>query len=307
MEDRFHQPVMLEEVLEVLNEARDGLILDGTLGGGGHTEAMLARWPRCRILGVDRDPEAIKAATERLAPYSHRVRFLEMRFDHAMEDAEVRRDGLDGALLDLGVSSWQLDQDHRGFAFRRGQALDMRMEGSGPTAADFLNGATEDELARIFKEYGEEPKARRLAREIVRRRGDRPVLTSDDLVAAFSRTLDRIPGPKEKARVFQALRIWVNREIEALSGALPGIRDALNPSGVVTAISYHSVEDRIVKTSFRDWSRDCICPPEIPLCMCRGEALGSPVFKGVRRPSAEELAKNSRARSARLRAWRRAS
>ena len=305
--DLFHDPVMVEEVLEALKDATEGLILDGTLGGGGHTEAMLTRWPRCRVLGVDRDPEAIRAATERLAPFSDRVRFLEMRFDHAMDDAEVREAGLDGALLDLGVSSWQLDQEQRGFSFRRGQALDMRMGSSGPTAADLLNEFSETELARVFKEYGEEPKARRLAREVVRRRGDQPFRTSDDLVAAHARSLGRIPGPKEKARVFQALRISVNRELEALAGALPRIRDALNPSRVLTAIAYHSLEDRIVKGAFREWSRECLCPPGLPVCMCRGRALGAPVFKGLQRPSPEEIEKNSRARSACFRAWRRAA
>jgi len=307
MTERFHAPVMVDEVLEALVSAREGLILDGTLGGGGHAEAMLVRWPGCRILGVDRDPEAIERAEERLAPFSDRVRFLNMRFDHAMEDATVRRDGLDGALLDLGVSSWQLDQDRRGFAFRRGLTLDMRMEGEGKTAADLLNQAPEEELARIFREYGEEPRARKVAREVVRRRAAHPLLTSDDLVAAVARALDRVPGPKENARIFQAVRIALNEELKALEGALPVIRDALNARGVLAVLAYHSLEDRIVKDAFREWSRDCVCPPGLPVCVCRGKALGAHVFKGPRRPSPEEVEENSRARSALFRAWRKAA
>ena len=307
MTEGFHAAVMVEEVLKALESAREGLILDGTLGGGGHSEAMLARWTGCRILGVDRDPEAIERAEERLAPYSDRVRFLNMRFDHAMEDATVRREGLGGALLDLGVSSWQLDQDRRGFAFRRGLPLDMRMEGEGRTAADLLNQAPEEELARIFREYGEEPRARKVAREVVRRRATHPLLTSDDLVAAVARALDRVPGPKENARIFQAVRIALNEELKVLEGALPVIRDALNPRGVLAVLSYHSLEDRIVKDAFREWSRDCVCPPGLPVCVCRGKALGAHVFKGPRRPSPEEVEENSRARSALFRAWRKAA
>jgi 16S rRNA (cytosine1402-N4)-methyltransferase len=309
MKGGFHDPVMVKEVLDVLEGAGEGLILDGTVGGGGHAEAMLSRWPRCRVLAVDRDPEALKAARERLAPYSDRVRFLEMRFDHAVDDATLRGEGLDGAFLDLGVSSWQLDRDHRGFAFRKGLDLDMRMAGSGGkgTAADLLNQSDEEELARIFAEYGEEPRARRLAREIVRRRSARPLRTSDDLVAALARVLDRVPSPRENARVFQAIRIAVNEELEALDRALPRIRDVLKPRGVLAVVAYHSLEDRIVKEAFREWSRACVCPPGLPVCRCRGRSLGAPVFKGLRRPSGTEVERNLRARSALLRAWRKAA
>ena len=303
---------MVEEILEVLEGAKDGTILDGTLGGGGHTEAMLTRWPRCRILGVDRDPEAIEAARSRLEPFGERVRILEMRFDRAMDDAEIRSKGLEGALLDLGVSSRQLDADRRGFAFRRGLPLDMRMGGENEeetgteTAADLLNGEEETELARVFREYGEEPRARKLAREVVKRRKNRPFQTSDDLVAALSGAVGRGPTTREKARVFQALRIRVNQELPVLSQVLPCIRDALTPWGTFVVLSYHSLEDRLVKNAFREWSTDCICPPGLPVCACRGAALGSLVFRRVRRPSAREVEGNPRARSALLRAWRKA-
>jgi 16S rRNA (cytosine1402-N4)-methyltransferase len=300
---------MVEEALEALGDAREGTILDGTLGGGGHTEAMLVRWPRCRVLGVDRDPEAIEAAGSRLASFSDRVRLLHMRFDEAPSDAQVSQEGLDGALLDLGISSWQLDAAHRGFAFRPGQLLDMRMEGErgASTAADLLNQEPEEELARVFREYGEEPRARRLAREVVRRRRLRPFRTSDDLLAALAGSLDHAPTPRDRARIFQALRIAVNREIDLLAAALPAIRDVLKARGVLAVIAYHSLEDRVVKESMREWSRDCVCPPGFPVCVCRGRPLGWPLFRGPRRPSAEEVRRNPRARSALLRAWRKAA
>jgi len=305
----FHDPVMVEEVLEVLEGARAGTILDGTLGGGGHAEAMLSRWPRCRILGVDRDPDAVETARRRLKPFTDRLRILEMRFDQAVDDARVKGEGLNGALLDLGVSSRQLDSDHRGFAFRRGLPLDMRMGGKrdGETAADFLNRESEAELARVFREYGEEPRAKRLAREVVRRRVDRPLKTSDDLVAALARALGRGPSPRDMARVFQALRIVVNQELPFLRQALPRIRDALTPDGVLAVISYHSLEDRIVKEAFREWSLDCVCPPRLPVCACQQKAQGTPLFRKPRRPTVEEIGRNPRARSALLRAWRKAA
>jgi 16S rRNA (cytosine1402-N4)-methyltransferase len=306
---QFHEPVMVEEVLEVLEGAQEGTILDGTLGGGGHAEAMLSRWPQCRVLGVDRDSDAVESAGRQLEPFADRVRILEMRFDQAMDDAKVKKEGLKGALLDLGVSSWQLNADHRGFAFRKGLPLDMRMgaEGSGESAADVLNRESEVELARVFREYGEEPRARRLARQVVRRRVDRPFQTSDDLVAALARALGRGPSPRDMARVFQALRIAVNQELPVLSQALPRIRDALNPDGVLAVISYHSLEDRIVKQAFREWSLDCVCPPGLPVCACDQQAQGTPLFRKPRRPSAEEIGRNPRARSALLRAWRKAA
>jgi len=305
----FHEPVMVEEVLGVLEGARSGTIMDGTLGGGGHSEAMLNRWPTCRVLGVDQDPDAVETARRRLEPFADRLRILEMRFDQATNDAQVRKEGLDGALLDLGVSSWQLDADHRGFGFRRGLPLDMRMngEGSRESAADLLNQEAETELARVFREYGEEPRARRLAREVVRRRSDRPFRTSDDLVAVLFRALGRGPSPRDMARIFQALRIVVNQELTVLSQSLPMIRDLLNPSGVLAVISYHSLEDRIVKRAFREWSLDCICPPGFPVCACEKKAQGAPLFSKPTRPQDDEVGRNPRARSALLRAWRKAA
>ncbi|MDH3271111.1 MAG: 16S rRNA (cytosine(1402)-N(4))-methyltransferase RsmH [Gemmatimonadota bacterium] len=303
----YHEPVMGAEVLGFLAPRTGGLYMDGTVGGGGHTKMIVEACEGCRVIAVDQDPEALEAARGALADHRRRVRFVEARFDRALDDPEIRDRGLDGALLDLGVSSHQLDADERGFAFRRGVELDMRMSGEGPDAKAFLATAGEPELVRVFREYGEEPKARRLAREIVKRRVTEPIATSDDLVAALTVSLGRPPSAKEKARIFQAVRIAVNEELEALLSALPAIRDVLKAGGVMVVIAYHSLEDRAVKNAFREWSRSCVCPPELPVCTCRGEALGKTLTRKVVRPTAEEVERNPRARSARLRAWRRAA
>ena len=304
----YHEPVMGQEVIDYLSPSDAGFYLDGTVGGGGHTRMILDACPECRVLGVDRDPEALDQARSSLADHRSRVRFLSERFDRAPRDPEVRDRGLDGALLDLGVSSHQLDADARGFTFRRGVPLDMRM---GPNATrdarTLLAEASEEELARIFREYGEEPRGHRLAREVVKRRATEPLETSDDLVAALTVSLGRSPSAKEKARIFQAVRIAVNEEMEALEAGLPAIRDVMKTGGVLVVIAYHSLEDRAVKNAFREWSRACVCPPELPVCTCRGEALGETLTRKVVRPTDEEVARNPRARSARLRAWRRAA
>lgn len=304
----YHEPVMVAEVLEALAPAGEALILDGTVGGGGHTLRILRGCPGCRVIAVDRDPEALEAARQALASVRHRVRFLHTSFDEAVEDPEVRDRGLDGALLDLGVSSHQLDEPGRGFAFRRGVELDMRMDpGQGGGAARLLAEASQEELAAVFREWGEEPRARRLAREIVKRRATEPLRTSDDLVAALTVAMGRPPSAQDKARVFQAVRIEVNQEIRVLERGLPALRDALNDGAVLVVIAYHSLEDRVVKWSFREWSRSCVCPPELPLCTCRGRALGETLTRRPLMPSKSEVSLNPRARSARLRAWRKAA
>ena len=306
--DAFHDPVLARDVLAFLAPTGEGLYLDGTVGGGGHTRLILEACEDCRVLAVDRDPEALEHAREALSGFAGRVRFLRARFDDAPADAEVRDVGLDGALLDLGVSSRQLESDPRGFTFRRGVALDMRMDPSGgPDARSFLAEATEERLTQVFRDYGEEPRARRLAREIVKRRATEPLETSDHLVAALAVTLGRSPSTRDKARIFQAVRIAVNEELEALERGLPAIREAMRDGAVMVVISYHSLEDRVVKNAFREWSRACICPPELPTCTCRGRPLGETLTRRPVRPAAAEVAQNPRARSARLRAWRRAA
>jgi 16S rRNA (cytosine1402-N4)-methyltransferase len=299
---------MVDEVLAHLGVKAGGLYLDGTVGGGGHTRRLLESCPECRVVAVDRDPEALQEARRRLEAFRERVRFLHVRFDEAVKDPEVRDRGLDGALLDLGVSSHQLDEDARGFAFRRGVALDMRMDTTeSKSAARFLAEADEARLASVFRELGEEPRGRRLAREVVKRRATEPVETSDHLVAALAVTLGRSPSAKEKARVFQAVRIALNQELESLEQALPALRDVLNAGAVLVVVAYHSLEDRLVKNAFREWSRACVCPPHLPVCTCRGAPLGKTLTRKPLRPTEEEVIRNPRARSARLRAWRRAA
>lgn len=212
----------------------------------------------------------------------------------------------DFILLDLGVSSRQLDEERRGFTFRPGAALDMRMGETGSTAADLLNALPEGELARVFHEYGDERRARALARELVRRRGRARFDTSDDLVNAIRAVLGPRSGPAEFARLFQAVRIAVNDELGGLARALPAFLAALRPGGTLAVISYHSGEDRLVKHRFRDWERDCVCPPRQPLCTCAARALGRAEPRRAIVADADEVATNPRARSARLRIFRKA-
>ncbi len=304
----YHDPVLADEVVHLMAPRDGGFYMDGTVGGGGHALRLLEAAPGCRLLAVDRDPEALEEARRTLAEHRVRVRFLRARFDAAASDPEVRDRGLDGVLLDLGVSSRHLDAEGRGFAFRRGVRLDMRMDPDQPrTARDLLADTDEEELARILRDLAEEPRARRLAREIVKRRATEPFETSDQLVAAMQVSYGRPPSARDKARVFQAIRIAVNEELEALEQALPALRDALVGGGVLVVIAYHSLEDRTVKHAFREWSRSCVCPPELPVCTCRGAPLGETLTRKPVRPTDDEVARNPRARSARLRAWRRAA
>jgi len=306
--DAYHEPVLGTEAIELLDPHGDGLYLDGTVGGGSHTRLILEACSGCRVLAVDRDAEALEHARAALEPFAPRVRFLRCRFDDAPSDAEAVDVGLDGALLDLGVSSRQLESDARGFTFRRGVALDMRMdESSGLDAVRFLAEASEERLAQVFRDFGEEPKARRLAREIVKRRATEALETSDDLVAALAVTLGRSPTARDKARIFQAVRIAVNEELESLERGLPAIREVMRDGAVMVVISYHSLEDRVVKNAFREWSKSCVCPPELPVCVCRGRPLGETLTRKPVLPSEAEIERNPRARSARLRAWRRAA
>lgn len=283
-------------------------VLDCTLGGGGHSEALLTAG--AKVIGIDRDEAAIAAASERLAPFRGAGRFVALRGSFADVASIPALDGkfFDGILADLGVSSHQLDDESRGFSFRSGSGLDMRMDSAaGETAAELLDTLEEHELARIFREYGDEPRAHRLAREIVKRRANRPFRTSDDFVGAIRGAFGARSGPSDFARFFQALRIRVNDELEALEKALPLLRDRLVPGGVLAVIAYHSGEDRIVKHSIREWSRECVCPPKQPHCNCRGVALGEVLTRRATTAGAAEVGRNPRARSARLRVWRSAA
>ncbi|HXY31336.1 MAG TPA: 16S rRNA (cytosine(1402)-N(4))-methyltransferase RsmH [Gemmatimonadaceae bacterium] len=301
----YHTPVLAGEVVRWLGGSRE--ILDGTLGGGGHALLLLERG--ARVTALDRDPEAVAAARERLALYERAGRFRAISANYASVDELPELDDVrfDGILLDLGVSSHQLDDTTRGFSFRPSTPLDMRM---GPdarlTAAECLAEASEEQLARLFATLADEPHARRLAREIVRRRASRPLETSDDLVGAIRGALGPRTGPADFARLFQAVRIAVNDELEGLARALPHLRDRLTPGGRMVVIAYHSGEDRVVKQAFRAWSAACVCPPKQPVCTCRGAPLGETLTRRAVKADAPEVASNPRARSARLRAWQRA-
>ena len=293
-----HQPVLHAEIAALIpGVAR---MVDATLGGGGH--AALVRGAGAAVLGLDRDPGALAAARRRLGAEG----MTDREAPYASDQARAAIQGFrpDFILLDLGVSSPQLDDESRGFTFRAGAPLDMRMGNDGATAADLLNEASEGELRTVFADFGDERHAGRLAREVVRRRGNEPFATSDHLVNAIRAVLGPRSGPPDFARLFQAVRIAVNDELAGLAEALPAMRDALTPGGRIAVISYHSGEDRIVKHSFQDWARSCICPPEQPLCTCRGRPLGrleprKPVY-----PTADEQAANPRSRSATLRIFR---
>ena len=295
--------MLASEVVELLRRSKR--VLDGTLGGGGHTFALLEAGVET-LIGIDRDPDALVSASARLADFERAGRFAAVQGNFASIDElpALAGDRFDGILLDLGVSSHQLDDESRGFTFRLGARLDMRMGNDASDAASLLNETPEPELASIFKEFGDEPRAARLAREIVRRRATRPFETSDDLVGAIRAVLGPRSGAGEFARLFQAVRIAVNDELPGLERALPALRDRLEPGGTIVVIAYHSGEDRIVKHAFRDWSADCVCPPKQPICTCRGRRLGDTLTRRALTASADEIARNPRARSARLRAFR---
>lgn len=301
----WHAPVLVSEVCAALEACPH--VLDGTLGGGGHSEALLQRGHR--VTGLDRDATALAVARARLAGFEGSGQFTAVLGNHDAIDDVAALDGMafDGILLDLGVSSRQLDDDARGFSFRPGVALDMRMDTAAPMrAADWLNESDEASLAQVFKEAGDEPKARRLAREIVHRRGRKPFATSDDLVGAIRAVLGPRSGPGDFARLFQSVRIAVNDELGGLTRGLVALRERLVPGGVLAVIAYHSGEDRVVKHLFRDWSTACTCPPKQPMCTCGGVAHGAPVTRKPILAGEEEVAANPRARSAHLRVWRRA-
>ena len=303
----YHSPALATEVVELLGGS--ALVLDGTLGGGGHSKALLDHGVG-KVIGLDRDPDALAAAGTRLAEEAARGRFAAYQGNYAAIDAipAIADLRFTGILLDLGISSHQIDDAARGFSFREGAPLDMRMGGADDasrSAGDLLDEADEAELVRIFREFGDEPRAGRLAREVVRRRGNRPFRTSDDLVGAIRGALGARTGPSDFARLFQAVRIAVNDELDGLARALPALRDRLASGGTLAVIAYHSGEDRLVKHAFRDWSTACICPPRQPMCTCGGDrALGETLTRRAVTANAGETARNPRSRSARLRAWR---
>ena len=298
-----HIPVLLAQCLEGLAIQSDGNYLDGTAGGAGHSKEIAKRLTTGHLYSLDQDPDAIAAATQRLAGLPATVIQSNFRYaDTAL--AEQNIDGLDGALLDLGVSSHQLDEHSRGFSYQGSAPLDMRMSQSGPTAADLVNTAPREEISRILKEYGEEPYAWQIAGKIVAARAEKPIETTDELVKIITSALPPAVRRKEKnpaRRTFQALRIAVNGELDALSEGLDTIFGLLKPGGRFCIITFHSLEDRLVKQRFRQWATVCTCPPEFPVCVCGGVAKAKLITKKPLEADAAEQTENRRARSAKLR------
>lgn len=294
----LHVPVLIEPIVQRARGARR--VVDATLGHGGHAEAF--RGEGAEVLGIDRDPDAIATARARLGDQG--IRYLQSPYASAEAVAAVTTFRPDFILLDLGVSSRQLDAEERGFSFRVGAPLDMRMSSDGPGAAEWLAETPHAELVQVFRDYGDERRARRLADEVVRRRANAPLLISDDLVGAIRGALGPRSGPGDFARIFQAVRIAVNDELGGLERVLPSFRDALEDGGTLAVISYHSGEDRLVKTAFRAWSAGCICPGGLPQCACGQLPLGSVAPRRAIVAETAEVSANSRARSARLRFFR---
>ena len=301
-----HRPVLLRETIELLAAERGGLFVDCTVGLGGHSEAILQASTDAQVLGIDRDEEALELAKQRLAQYGSRFRAVHADFrelTRVLATAKVRQ--VRGVLADLGVSSLQLDSPGRGFSFRHEAPLDMRMDtSSGETAAELLGRLSEVEIANLIFEYGEEPRSRRIARGIVQRRErGQPVATTTDLANAVERAVGR--GNKRRihpaTRTFQALRIAVNGELENLDRFLFDAVDHLEPAGRLAVISFHSLEDRIVKRTLQKLSGRCQCPPRLPKCICGARKAIDTLTKRAVAPSAKEIAENPRARSAKLR------
>ena len=283
-----------------------GLYIDATLGGGGHAEAILeASAPEGRLLGLDADPRAIARVQQRLARFGSRAILVQANFRSIAAVARAQQfQPVDGILFDLGVSSYQFDEAGQGFSFSQEGPLDMRMDPEfGPSAADLVNTLEADELADILYRYGEERRSRRIARAIV---ANRPITTTTQLADVVLKAIGRRPGARlhPATRTFQALRIAVNDELGALEAALPQALELLKPGGVLAVISFHSLEDRIVKHYFRQESRDCICPPHTPVCTCGHKARIKEIHRKGLTPSPDEIARNPRSRSARLRAVR---
>jgi 16S rRNA (cytosine1402-N4)-methyltransferase len=306
-----HEPVMRTEIVELFTPVPAGTVVDATVGGGGHAEALLSAHPHLRVVGLDRDRVAVEAATARLARFGERARVVHARFDRldsvlgelGVGDGPDVSSGLVGALFDLGVSSPQLDEAGRGFSYRFDAPLDMRMDrDQSLTAARLLDTVDEAALAQLLRDYGDEPNARRIARAVV---AARPLTTTGQLAEVVRRAVPaaarRRTGHPAK-RVFQAVRIAVNAELDVLPGAIDVAVDRLRPGGRVGVLAYHSGEDRIVKERLRHAETGgCTCPPRLP-CVCGAEPQLRLLWRGAHKPSAAEVERNPRAESARLRA-----
>lgn len=308
-----HTSVLLYETVDSLNIRPDGIYVDGTLGGGGHASLVLSRLgEQGRLIGLDQDADAIAAAGERLKEYGDRVTVIRTNYEN-IKDALASQgiSGADGIYLDLGVSSYQLDTADRGFTYREDDApLDMRMDQRNTqTAKDIVNGYSEMELYRIIRDYGEDRFAKNIAKHIVKARQEKKIETAGELTEIIKAAIPakvRATGGHPSKRTFQAIRIELNRELQVLEQSIDTMIDLLNPGGRLSIITFHSLEDRIVKNKFRENENPCICPPEFPVCMCGRKSKGRVVTRKPVLPSEEELAANKRSKSAKLRVFEKA-
>lgn len=306
-----HASVLLNETIDSLNIKPDGIYVDGTLGGGGHSFEICKRLgDGGRLIGIDQDLDAIAAATERLQPYKDKVTIVHRNYqdiDSVLKGLSIS--GVDGIVLDLGVSSYQLDNVDRGFTYREDTPLDMRMDQTQPmTAKDIVNDYSEMELYRVIRDYGEEQFAKNIAKHIVRARLDKPIETTGELneiiKAAIPAKLRQGTGHPSK-KTFQAIRIELNHELDVLEQSLDTMIKLLNPGGRLSIITFHSLEDRIVKTIYRRNMNPCTCPPSFPVCTCGKVSMGKVVTRKPIVPSEQELADNKRAKSSKLRVFER--
>lgn len=298
-----HVPVLLEQCIEGLAIDPAGTYLDGTAGGAGHSREIAKHLTTGRLISLDQDPDAIQTATERLQGLPAQV--VQVNFRQAKQAlAQLGIQQINGALLDLGVSSHQLDDGDRGFSYHMDAPLDMRMSQSGQTAADLVAVLSREELARILRDYGEEPYAWQIAGRIVKEREQKPILTTlqlAELVASAVPPAERRKSKNPARRTFQALRIAVNSELDALNEGMDGIFDCLAPGGRFCIITFHSLEDRLVKNKFRRWATACTCPPEYPVCLCGGKPKAKLITRKPIEADSTELESNRRSRSAKLR------
>ncbi len=301
-----HISVLLNECIDNLNIKPDGIYVDGTMGGGGHSLEIAKRLTTGRLICIDQDPNAHEAAGKRLAEYKDRITFVRDNFGNIksiLDSLEIEK--IDGMLLDIGVSSHQLDEAERGFSYQQDAPLDMRMNPDRPFSAyDVVNGYDEDELDRVIFTYGEERWARRIAQFIVKEREAKPIETTGELVDIIKKAVPkgaRKDGPHPAKRTFQAIRIEVNGELEVLQRAIDDVAARLAVGGRLCIITFHSLEDRIVKEAFRKQENPCICPPQFPVCVCGKKPLGRVITRKPILPSKEELEENPRSRSAKLR------
>lgn len=307
-----HKSIMLEEVIESLAIKPNGIYVDGTLGGAGHSSEIAKRLgPEGRLIGIDQDGEAIAAATKRLEPYKDRVTIVRSNYAQMCQVLkELGISKVNGILLDLGVSSYQLDEASRGFTYREDVPLDMRMDQRNPkTAADIVNEYSEMELYRMIRDYGEDRFAKNIAKHIVRAREKKPIETTGELCeiikAAIPAKMRAGTGHPAK-QTFQALRIELNHELDVLTQSIDGMIDRLAPGGRLCIITFHSLEDRIVKTRFRTNENPCICPPGFPVCVCGRISKGKVITRKPIIPSEQEMEENSRSKSAKLRVFEKA-